>query len=330
MLFVGMLLLAGINTFAEAPDRAEVVKRLNEAISKTNIFALPSFLLKANVQVVQDGKFVDGNYQLLWNGPDQWKEETNFPGYSEVQVGGAGKIWLKRSTSFLPASISDLHAALGFGSGSGGSQPQANRFIRLGLRPDEIVKKQHSKKERGQTATCFEIENEQKQTYDICTSDDNGTILRSASYQDADLQPVGSKLYPRQLKYLIDKTVVATVAVRELSTPATFPEGTFTAPAGTSPDPGCMNPVAAHLVEKAAPKYPDSARFAHVEGTVLLDVWVMSDGHVKVTGVESGPRRDLQQSAVDAVAQWKYEPSTCNGTPVSLETIVRVNYALQH
>ena len=130
----------------------EAIKKIEQAVAKTNIFELPSFQMKASVQIESQSHLVDGSYQLLWNGPEQWKEEIHFPGYTEMQVGGKGTVWIQRTTDFYPLRIHDLHSALGFGSsvvgvGGWGSLVQAD------LAAKDMVKKIHRRKEHGEAQT---------------------------------------------------------------------------------------------------------------------------------------------------------------------------------
>lgn len=122
-------------------DGKELVE---QAEAKTNIFALPSFQMKATVQVESNGKMLNGSYLLLWNGPAQWREEISFPGYSETQVGGKGVIFLKRSMDVIPLRINQLHSALGYGSGT----PHGASFVHVTPGPDETVKKIHNRKNK--------------------------------------------------------------------------------------------------------------------------------------------------------------------------------------
>jgi hypothetical protein len=87
-----------------ASDKAQQEGKMlvEQAEARTNIFALPSFEMKASVRIDNKGKPLDGSYMLLWNGPGQWREEISFPGYTEVQVGGKGVVFLKRSTDVIP------------------------------------------------------------------------------------------------------------------------------------------------------------------------------------------------------------------------------------
>jgi hypothetical protein len=127
---------------SDTVNQEEAIARLQQAVSKTNIFELPSFAMKADVRLDNNGKKIAGTYELLWNGPDQWREGISIPGYSEVQIGGKGTIWLQRSTDLIPYPIHSLHQALGFGS-SAGSLPSMS-LVQLGLTP-----KRHDQENEG-------------------------------------------------------------------------------------------------------------------------------------------------------------------------------------
>jgi TonB family protein len=84
---------------------------------------------------------------------------------------------------------------------------------------------------------------------------------------------------------------------------------------------------APHATVKVDPIYPDEAQAAHVAGVVLLEITVATDGSVSNARVlRSIPM--LDQAAVDAVRQWKYEPTVLNGVPVEVEMNVFINFTL--
>jgi hypothetical protein len=121
-----------------ALDKAKEGKDLlAEADSKANIFELPPFEMKASVRIDNQGKPLDGSYVLLWNSPEQWREEISFPGYSQVKIGGKGVISLKRPTDFIPLRIAQLDRALSYGR------------LRLALKPEETVKQVHDRNVNG-------------------------------------------------------------------------------------------------------------------------------------------------------------------------------------
>ena len=65
------------------------------------------------------------------------------------------------------------------------------------------------------------------------------------------------------------------------------------------------------------PVYPDIARSARVEGTVILEAVLDRSGRVgRVRVTQSSPL--LDQAAIDAVRQWQYSPSTLHGQPVEV------------
>jgi protein TonB len=316
---------------ADTPNRQDVINQLQQAVAKTNIFQLPSFAMKGTVQIENRGKPVEGTYQLLWNGPDQWKEELILPGYEETQIGGKGTIWVHRSTDFVPAPIYSVYQALGFGSNVG--SPGAGPLVYLNLTPNDVIKKQRERKEHGNKLTCFEIENEQKHEseLELCLNDSTGTIARNpANYLDEDLASIGEKTFPRKVSYLVAGKAEAKVLISELTLSNQFPGGSFAPPNGVAPQEGCMNPVPARLTKRVNPEYPTAARAQHVEGTVKTNVVIDLDGAVRIVKVVESPATDLESSATRALEGWHYDPATCNGKPVQISTILQVHYTLRH
>jgi TonB family protein len=76
------------------------------------------------------------------------------------------------------------------------------------------------------------------------------------------------------------------------------------------------------------PKYPIIAKRAGIEGVVVVDAVIDDSGNVVKASPVSGPGL-LIGAALDAVAQWKYEPTYLNGEPISLAMEVEVNFALR-
>jgi len=329
---LALVVLFAISLAASDPqDRQEAVSRVQQAVAKTNIFELPSFVMKANVQIEQREKPIDGTYQLMWNGPEQWREEIVFPGYSEIQVGGKGTIWLQRSTDFMPLRIYNLHEALGFGSGvAGAGALHSGSLVRLGVTPEEKVGKTHGRKNHGDALTCTEIEDEEKFSAEICVSDRTGTLVRGSTYLDKDLQPAGTKVFPRSLAFLDNGKAVASVAVTDFTTPAQMPAGAFNIPAGVAVTPGCMNPEPFQLFKRRNPEYPQSARTQRVQGTVALDALIGIDGVPRIRKVVDSPSPDLEKASLRSIRDWRYRPARCGGQPVEIETVLQVNYTLSH
>jgi protein TonB len=81
------------------------------------------------------------------------------------------------------------------------------------------------------------------------------------------------------------------------------------------------------LVHQVLPRYPQQARQAHVEGTVVLQVLIGKDGTVQSLRVVSGHPM-LNVAATDAVKQWRYKPYYLNGEPAEADTQINVKFTL--
>ena len=76
------------------------------------------------------------------------------------------------------------------------------------------------------------------------------------------------------------------------------------------------------------PGYPEIARAARVEGTVIMEAVLDTNGRVtQLRVLKTVPM--LEHAAVDAVRQWRYTPSLYGGHPVSVLMTITVRFALQ-
>ncbi len=85
--------------------------------------------------------------------------------------------------------------------------------------------------------------------------------------------------------------------------------------------------MAGTLLTRVNPVYPDAAKKAKVQGSVVLHAIIGKDGAIDNLQAISGPE-ELRPSALDAVRQWTYKPYLLNGEPVEVETTVTINYSL--
>ena len=83
-----------------------------------------------------------------------------------------------------------------------------------------------------------------------------------------------------------------------------------------------------NLLNRVIPVYPEAAKKARIQGTVVLSAVISKNGNVANLLVLSGPD-ELQQSSIDAVRQWTYKPYLLNGNPVEVKTTVNVVYSLK-
>jgi periplasmic protein TonB len=83
----------------------------------------------------------------------------------------------------------------------------------------------------------------------------------------------------------------------------------------------------AKMLRMVQPVYPAIAKTAHISGTVMLHAIISKDGNVEQLEYVSGPPL-LMRAAMDAVKQWRYQPTTLNGDPVEVDTTISVVFSL--
>ena len=83
----------------------------------------------------------------------------------------------------------------------------------------------------------------------------------------------------------------------------------------------------ARLIFGPKPAYPPLAKTAHVQGTVRIAAVIAADGVIKNLQVMGGHPL-LVRAALDAVQQWRYQPTLLSGKAVEVITEIDVNFTL--
>jgi TonB family protein len=82
------------------------------------------------------------------------------------------------------------------------------------------------------------------------------------------------------------------------------------------------------LLSKVDPVYTDVARRGKIEGSVILCVVVQHDGTIGSVQLFQPLGLGLDESAVDAVRKWRFQPGTKDGNPVDVLATVEVSFRL--
>jgi TonB family protein len=85
-----------------------------------------------------------------------------------------------------------------------------------------------------------------------------------------------------------------------------------------------------NIFSRKNPVYPAEARANKdtLNGPVVLFVVINKEGVPVKVRVKTSLRADYDQSALDAVREWRWKPFLLNGDPVEVKTTVTVNYRL--
>jgi len=82
------------------------------------------------------------------------------------------------------------------------------------------------------------------------------------------------------------------------------------------------------LIKRVEPTYPDIALVAKVTGLVILEASIGTDGTVQSVRVLRSVKF-LDEAAVDAVKQWRYQPLVLNGVPTPFILSVTLNFSVK-
>jgi len=87
--------------------------------------------------------------------------------------------------------------------------------------------------------------------------------------------------------------------------------------------------TAPRLVQRVEPKYPEVARRARMSGVVIIEGVISARGEVESARiVKSTTEAILNESALEAVRRWRYEPARFRGQPVRVYLTITVTFRL--
>ena len=86
--------------------------------------------------------------------------------------------------------------------------------------------------------------------------------------------------------------------------------------------------TAPRVLYQPDPEYTEEARKAKYQGVCVIWLIVGPDGHPRDVRVARTLGMGLDQKAIEAVRQWKFEPAMKDGKPVAVQLNVEVNFRL--
>jgi protein TonB len=85
------------------------------------------------------------------------------------------------------------------------------------------------------------------------------------------------------------------------------------------------------MIMKVNPAYPPDCKAEGIEGSVALRATISREGNVlNLERINELVDSRLAQAAMDAVQQWRYQPTLLNGQPVEVITEIGVNFKLSN
>jgi len=83
------------------------------------------------------------------------------------------------------------------------------------------------------------------------------------------------------------------------------------------------------LIKEVKPKYTPEAKKAKIQGVVTLEGVVNTDGTIGDVEVTTSLDAGLDQEAIKAVKQWRFEPGTKDGKPVPVLITLEMTFTLR-
>ena len=83
------------------------------------------------------------------------------------------------------------------------------------------------------------------------------------------------------------------------------------------------------VIKERKPQYTQDAMRAKVQGTVEMQAVVNPDGTVTLARVVKSLHPDLDEQALLAVKEWRFDPGTRDGKPVPVLVMIEMTFALR-
>lgn len=82
------------------------------------------------------------------------------------------------------------------------------------------------------------------------------------------------------------------------------------------------------VIGSISPVYPEFAKRAKVQGTVVLEVEVLKDGSIRDIHVKRSVPGGLDEAAMEAVRKVRFQPAKSSGQPVDVLLIIPVEFKI--
>jgi protein TonB len=101
------------------------------------------------------------------------------------------------------------------------------------------------------------------------------------------------------------------------------PDDDFAGNALPQKTPGLRMPV---LIQQVQPKYTSDALRAKIQGQVVVQIVVRDDGTVEKARIILGLDPDLDEQALIAARQWRFQAGVLEGRPVPVTCLLMMEF----
>lgn len=317
-IFLMGIMCLGLSVASDGDKQRQGSDLIAKAMSLQGIRAQEAkpFHFQAKIQAQRIvTKPLTGTYDEMWISPDKWRREIKIAGFDQVEVGTSNSKWIERNVDFRPRAAYLTSVAL-------------ESFFRPEVAPHEKIKSLRKSKREGVQLQCVELELGHSDR-ELCFDPSGALALEehlNQRFEYEDFGKFGEKIFPHSIRVSEGGNEVLNLHIEDPAEPAVEVLSFDHAASALQMAPCERWP--AEPLEKIPPQYPQLARQAREQGTVVLYVVVAADGRVDKLRILESAGRSLNESATDAVRQWTYAPLACGSAPLPTEIEVRINYTL--
>ena len=143
--------------------------------------------------------------------------------------------------------------------------------------------------------------------------------------EEPNMSPNMSKLYPWTLSAGFAVALISAVLLMVLASPQAVLAGAAESVYSVD-DQGVTKPI---RLEGPAPAYPEVPREEKVQGVVVVKTVIGPAGRIEKADVLKSIGPVFSQAVLDVLPQWRFEPATLNGEPISVQYNLTFNFRLK-
>ena len=318
-----LLIVAASYAAASGKGKAEEQARpLLKAAEERSLFhadksAPFGVVFKFNLRIPK----ASGGYSWLVTPDGDWRKETQFLNYTDLEINRGTTLWTKRSTAFRPLSAGWVEGAF-------------NNFEYLNRAEDKITRYFTTSDHHVELRCMDVLRNETAQT--LCFDPDDNlrrVVLKKPrlTYEYSDYRPAGKKFAPYKMIARSEEDGFAFEGTLDrLLLEPKFDASLLAPPSGASTRIGCLRPTLPNpKTENLAPNYPPDARAQRQQGSVTAYILIASDGSVQNPAIIQTGGQYLDAAVLETIRKWRFDPAMCGRAPVDFETEVNVQFTIE-
>jgi TonB family protein len=326
---------AGASTPAVAPPVAAIIapKTPEEffararQLSDLKAAGIP-FHLKANYVAAGEAEFTgQGTYEIWWETKDDWRVDATLESFHYVAFRKSGELAVFASGHYVPLRLRQAMRAVLISIPESEDTSQSWKLRSKKMQQlDGVLLSGKSPCGRFQCLDAGYFT--QQGVLRVTQSGSLSTIYNG-------IQPFEGHLVPREIWTVIEGQRVLAITVSLLEPLPVNSSSWLQSPANLQ----SLQQIptlqknekasAGRLLQAPAPTYPIEAKQKRIQGTVLVDASIDSNGDIREPYIRQSAGSELDQAALQTIRRWHYQPAEIDGKPIQVQTTLGVIFKLR-